>query len=146
MLNHRSIPIALIVAILMTSPVTAGTARQLADCPNTPNCVSSLSHAGRHAVAPLSFEDSAQAAWERLRSLVRSMKRTAIAEEGVDYLRAEVRSWLFGFIDDVEFLLDADNKFIHVRSASRSGYSDFGVNRRRIERIRRNFSGPQGER
>jgi uncharacterized protein (DUF1499 family) len=60
--------------------------------------------------------------------------------EQSDYLHAEMRSLLFRFVDDIEFFLVADKGLIHVRSASRAGYSDFGVNRKRVERIRTAFN------
>jgi uncharacterized protein (DUF1499 family) len=60
------------------------------------------------------------------------------------YLYAEFRTPLLGFVDDVEFLLDADNQRIHVRSASRRGYSDFGTNRERVGAIRSTFRAGDG--
>jgi uncharacterized protein (DUF1499 family) len=67
------------------------------------------------------------------------MTRMKIVEEKDDYLHAEARSLIFRFVDDVEFYLPAPEKVIHVRSASRVGYSDMGVNRKRVEEIRRRF-------
>jgi uncharacterized protein (DUF1499 family) len=64
------------------------------------------------------------------------MPRTRIVRETADYLHAECRSTLFGFIDDLELNLRPTEGIIAVRSASRLGYSDFGANRRRIERLR----------
>jgi len=75
----------------------------------------------------------------RLKQVLQEEPRTTIVTEEGGYLHAEVRSFLFRFVDDVEFTLDADNRVIHVRSASRTGYSDFGVNRRRVERLRTFF-------
>ncbi len=66
-------------------------------------------------------------------------QRVSIISEQADYLHAEARSLLFRFVDDIEFSLQAEKGLIQVRSAARTGYSDFGVNRRRIERIRRIF-------
>ena len=65
--------------------------------------------------------------------------RTTIIEETEDYIRVESSSRLLGFVDDAEFYLPADEKVIHVRSASRLGESDLGVNRRRLEQIRLAF-------
>lgn len=141
MFTTRSITAILTAATLMTSATTAGTARQLATCPQTPNCVSSQAGDGQHAIAPFSYDGNAPTFWDRLRSAVLSQARTVIVEEDGNYLHAEARSRLFGFIDDVEFLLLPEENIIHVRSASRTGYSDFGVNRRRVERIRRAFAG-----
>jgi uncharacterized protein (DUF1499 family) len=56
------------------------------------------------------------------------------------YVHAKFTSRFFRFVDDVEFCIDDDLRIIHVRSSSRVGYFDFGVNRRRIERIRANFA------
>ena len=64
------------------------------------------------------------------------MPRTSIVEERADYLYAEFASRLLGFVDDVEFYFPPNERIIHVRSASRLGHSDFGVNRKRIEDIR----------
>jgi uncharacterized protein (DUF1499 family) len=141
MFTSQSTTAILIAAILMTTATTAGAAMQLAACPQTPNCISSQAEDGQHAIAPFSFTGSAQTAWDQLRSAILSEKRTSIVEEGTNYLHAEARSRVFGFVDDVEFLLVPDDNIIHVRSASRKGYSDLGVNRRRIERIRRAFAG-----
>ena len=68
------------------------------------------------------------------------MKRTVIVMEKEDYIHAEVTSFLFRFVDDIEFYLPVSEKVIHVRSASRKGYSDLGVNRTRVEEIRKRFS------
>jgi uncharacterized protein (DUF1499 family) len=59
-----------------------------------------------------------------------------IREDG-NYLYAEYKSALLGYVDDVELLLDEKAALVHVRSASRLGRSDFGVNRKRIEELRR---------
>jgi uncharacterized protein (DUF1499 family) len=60
-----------------------------------------------------------------------------------DYIHAEFRSLIFQFVDEVDFLFAAEGKIIHVKSASRSGYSDFGTNRKRVEQIRSAFEGRQ---
>jgi uncharacterized protein (DUF1499 family) len=92
-----------------------------------------------HRVEPLAYTSTPDVAWQRLGQIVRNEPRiTVVTEEGA-YLHVEARSFLFRFVDDVEFMLDADNGLIHVRSASRTGHSDFGVNRRRVERIRKAF-------
>jgi len=73
-----------------------------------------------------------------LEKILRAMPRTTIAERRPDYLRAEVRS-LLGFVDDVEFFVDSSRNLLHMRSASRTGYWDLGVNRKRLETIRAQF-------
>jgi uncharacterized protein (DUF1499 family) len=74
-----------------------------------------------------------------LKEIIQALERTTIIEETDDYLYAEFKSATMGYVDDVEFYIDRENKMIHVRSASRVGYGDFGVNRERIEAIRAAF-------
>ena len=106
-------------------------AGKLTPCPNTPNCVSSQSSDREHAIEPLPYAQIAD-----LKRVVKNMERTTIIEETENYLYAEFKSKLMGFVDDVEFHKDDINQVIHVRSASRLGKSDLGVNRKRVEAIR----------
>lgn len=110
---------------------------RLKPCPDSPNCVSSLDPRPEHAVAPLTYQGSWVAARDRLARLIEQMQRTDVVEVNERYVRAESRSRIFGFVDDVSFYFDLDQPVIHVRSASRTGYSDLGVNRKRVEMIRR---------
>jgi len=126
----------------MTGPAAADkTTIPLAPCPDSPNCVSSQAPESdhEHYIAPFRFSGDPAAAWRRLKTAVLEEKRVTVMAEQSDYLRAEMRSLLFRFVDDVEFSLAANQGLIHVRSASRVGYSDFGVNRKRVERIRAAF-------
>jgi uncharacterized protein (DUF1499 family) len=109
---------------------------QLSPCPESPNCVSSQSADEKHSIDPLSYGVPDSDPMAKLKEIISSMKRSRIVAEEDNYLRAEFRSALFRFVDDVEFHLDTDNRVIHVRSASRTGHYDFGVNRKRIELIR----------
>ncbi len=118
------------------TPAAAG---PLAACPKSPNCVSSQAGDPEHAIAPLTYTGSRADAVVRLKGALSGMKRTTIVAEKEDYLHAEAKSLLFRFVDDVEFYFPADEKMIHVRSASRVGHSDMGVNRKRVEEIRRRF-------
>ena len=77
---------------------------------------------------------------QRIKDLVAEMPRSKIVTVEASYLHVEFRSAFFRFVDDVEFLIDTEDQVIHFRSASRVGYSDLGVNRRRMERIREAFS------
>jgi uncharacterized protein (DUF1499 family) len=77
-----------------------------------------------------------------LLGIVLATPRTRVVTQEEDYLRVEYKSRIFGFVDDVEFWFDDENKRIHFRSASRKGYSDLGVNRKRMEGIREQFRGP----
>lgn len=122
-----------------TRPVALGVREgRLAPCPDSPNCVSSQTH-GRAHIDPLAFDDEPQRARERLHAIVAAMPRVTIVESSPQYLRAEAASRVFGFVDDVEFYFDPAKRLVHVRSAARLGYSDFGVNRKRIETIRARF-------
>ena len=109
---------------------------RLAPCPSSPNCVSSQSTDKVHAVEPLTYSSSTPEAIADLKKIILQMERTKIITETSNYLHAEFVSALWRFVDDVEFFFDDHAKLIQVRSASRLGYSDFGVNRKRVEAIR----------
>ncbi len=116
---------------------------QLAPCPDSPNCVSSQSNDTRHHVPPLTFTGSGEEALEELRALVVALPRTRLVRADSTYLHAEFRVPIFGFVDDVEFLVVPERHIIHVRSASRKGYWDLGVNRRRVAMVRERWSARQ---
>ena len=111
---------------------------RLSPCPSSPNCVSSQSDDGKHKIDPIHFTSTPAEAIERLKKVVRGMKRTTVVRETPDYIHVEFRTFL-GFVDDVEFYVDRSQKVIYLRSASRVGYWDLGVNRRRMESIREVF-------
>ncbi len=110
---------------------------RLSPCPSTPNCVSSQSADPEHSVDPLRYSSSTEEAVSRMKDIVLHMKRARIVSESRDYLHAEFTSAVWRFVDDVEFYFDDAAKVIHIRSASRLGKSDFGVNRKRVEAIRK---------
>lgn len=112
----------------------------LSPCPAKPNCVGSQAEGERHKIEPIHYAGGKSAAFDKLKKIVISLERAGLVEENDDYLRFEFKSALFGFVDDVEFYFP-EEPVIHVRSASRLGYSDFGVNRKRIEKVRRLFDG-----
>jgi uncharacterized protein (DUF1499 family) len=112
---------------------------ELAPCPNSPNCVSTKAQDKKHAIPPIRYTSSRQEAMAKLIAIIRSMPRTSIVATTDDYLQVEFTSAVFRFVDDVEFYLDNTNKTIQFRSASRLGYSDFGVNRKRMKEISRRF-------
>lgn len=126
----------------MTLPVASSGAepepmtKRLAPCPDSPNCVSSDATDPAHRVAALELVIPAEAAWRMIPEAVKTLSRTEIKEAGDRYLRAECTSLVFRFVDDLELELRAGDGIIAVRSASRKGYSDFGVNRRRVEYLR----------
>lgn len=107
----------------------------------SPNCVSSQADPAdsQHYIAPIRFSGGAAQAMAVLRGIVEAAPRTRVVRHDADYLYAEFRSRLMGFVDDVEFLAAEQEGLIHVRSASRLGRKDYGVNRDRIEFIRERF-------
>lgn len=111
------------------------TPQDLAPCPDSPNCVSSKSKDPGHAMPPLPYLNSGRESMDRLVAIVRNMKRTTVVSATPSFLHVEFRSALFRFVDDLEFALDDSARLIHFRSASRTGYYDFGVNRRRMQEI-----------
>jgi uncharacterized protein (DUF1499 family) len=115
---------------------------RLSSCPKSPNCVSSLSEDKSHYVEPLRYKAKLEEAREKLISVINSMKRSEIVTAEIKYIHATFKSGLFRFVDDVEFSFDDQKKVIDVRSASRTGYSDLGVNRKRVEEIRQRFMNP----
>ncbi len=108
---------------------------RLAPCRRTPNCVSSQADPAdaEHYIAPIPFRGDAIAA---VRRAVLGIPRTTIIQTQTNYLYVEFRTPLMRFVDDVEFFHDDQAGVIHVRSASRLGRRDFGVNRRRMEELR----------
>jgi uncharacterized protein (DUF1499 family) len=111
----------------------------LAPCPTSPNCVSSRARDAAQRVKPLPFDGDPVEAIHRLRKVIDDMPRTRIVSAGDDWLRAEFSSRLFGFVDDVEAVVDSTRRVIDIRSASRTGHWDLGTNRSRVEAIREAF-------
>ena len=112
-------------------------AERLKPCPFWPNCVSSRRDAQpRHRIEPLTVSGDPAVAIARLKALLEEMPRTEIVAATDDYLHAVCRTRR-GFADDVECRLCPEEGVIHVRSASRFGIGDMGVNRERVEALRR---------
>ncbi len=114
-------------------------ANMFAPCPDSPNCVSSLAENKKYFVEPIPYHGEKAVAQYELLEILRSFKRAHLVTIEENYIHAEFVSFIFRFVDDVEFYFDTAKKLIQVRSASRTGYSDLGVNRRRIEEIRKQF-------
>jgi uncharacterized protein (DUF1499 family) len=107
----------------------------LRDCPKSPNCVCSEAGDKKHAVDPFHLKGDPGVSWPLIRDEIASMPRCTLVAATRNYLHAECRSRVFGFVDDLELYLNSSGGIISVRSAARTGYSDFGVNRRRVERL-----------
>ncbi|MCS6288162.1 MAG: DUF1499 domain-containing protein [Nitrospira sp.] len=110
--------------------------KSLQPCPSSPNCVSTQASDQGHGIVPYRYQKTLAGAKEALKAIVAKLPRVTLVEEDEGYLHYEFTSLLIRFVDDVEFVFDDETKTIHFRSASRTGYSDLGVNRRRMEEIR----------
>lgn len=111
--------------------------------PGARNAVSSQSHDNATFIAPLALTGDPDAAFTRLQMILSGMPRATIVTSQPGYLHVEFQTGLLKFVDDVEFLLDAKRGRIDMRSASRLGQRDFGVNRARLEQIREAFDARQ---
>lgn len=108
----------------------------LQKCPPSPNCVCSEATDPDHAIEPIRVVGPPEEAFKKARDVIRGWNRCSIVRFDSDFLHAECKSAVFRFVDDLELELKPDRHEIAVRSASRVGHSDFGVNRRRVERLR----------
>lgn len=125
------IPVLTLLGCTGERPTSLGVSDgQLGTCPDSPNCVSSFETRDSHRIEPLT------ATLDQVRTAVSAMQGAQIISEQDQYLYAEFTSRMMRFVDDVEFLADPDSGLVQVRSASRLGHSDMGVNRARIEDIR----------
>lgn len=105
----------------------------LDECPNSPNCVSTQTAQREKRLLPIPYRGDPQRVKDILKKIVLALPRTRLEEESAHYLHFTFKSLIFGFVDDVEFLLDPATQVVHFRSASRVGYSDLGVNRKRMQ-------------
>ncbi len=112
------------------------TENHLAACPTSPNCVVSQNGDEKHAIAPISYHVDRDKAKETVLKVLSVVPRTEVVENTDNYIHALSKSRIFKFTDDVEFYFPPNENVIHIRSASRVGESDLGVNRRRMEQIR----------
>ena len=105
-------------------------------CPDSPNCVSNDSTDEEHAIDPLVLAVAPDVAWQAVHEVLAAMPRMVIIEDNGSYLHAEQTSRLMRYVDDLEVAVIAEEGIIAVRSASRVGRSDLGVNRERVETLR----------
>ncbi|MGB5511484.1 MAG: DUF1499 domain-containing protein [Woeseiaceae bacterium] len=134
---------ALLLALLLTgcadmpdNNVDPATVTELASCPSSPNCVCSIDTGRSHYIDPLAVTGELDAAWQTLRDILAADGSISIVAADDHYIRAEAKTRLLRFTDDVEFLLNRAAGVIDMRSASRLGYSDLGKNRSRLEGVR----------
>lgn len=149
MLHKRFAARILIIALFIlsasacsgTRPAFLGTVQtNITPCPETPNCISSHANEDQsHAISAIKLSDTNKA-HAALIELLEDNSAANIIVNSENYIYAEFTSAMIRFVDDVEFLFKHTENAIDVRSASRIGRSDFGVNRERIETIRQQLS------
>ena len=141
LLNLVMLPCLLFMVVSCTGkpPDTQLVDGRLRPCPDRPNCVSSEEAKASAQINPLTYQGSPDAAWQRLKEAIREAGGE-IRQEQDQYLWVTFTSRVFRFVDDVEFRMVAADNLIHVRSASRIGYSDLGANRKRVEKLRAVFN------
>jgi len=143
LLLHPGMAMAALFGSLFAGAPPAGLGAvdgRLAACPARPNCVSSQAGDEAQRIAPFVFTGAGSDAMVRLARVIAAEPGARIVEQRTDYIYATFETPLMGFVDDVEFLLQPERR-IDVRSASRLGYSDLGVNRKRLEGLRAAFAG-----
>ncbi|MFP4475544.1 MAG: DUF1499 domain-containing protein [Desulfatibacillaceae bacterium] len=128
----------LMVGCAASPPSGINNQGRLAPCPGSPNCVTSEGEDADMACIP--FSGPPAAAMERMAAVLKSFRNADVVEREDNYMRAEFKSTVFGFVDDVEIRLDDRQGCLHFRSASRSGYWDFGVNKKRMKLVRERFT------
>ena len=109
---------------------------RLADCPRSPNCVSSEAQGRVHGIEPFTLAAPAEEAWQAAGEVLAELPGTRVVTRQADYLHVECRTPWLRFTDDLELQLRAEEGVMAVRSASRLGYSDLGANRARVEALR----------
>ncbi|OCQ92834.1 hypothetical protein BCD64_08850 [Nostoc sp. MBR 210] len=134
--------IALASSFIVTNPVVWAASSlgidhgHLTACPSSPNCVVSQNADAKHSIDPIAYHVDRDKARAILLKVLTVVPRTEVIEQTDNYIHALSKSRIFKFIDDVEFYFPVNESVIHLRSASRVGESDLGVNRRRLEQIR----------
>jgi uncharacterized protein (DUF1499 family) len=132
-----AIPWLLVAAGAALLPADAGL--HLPPCPTSPNCVSTQTDpadAG-HRIEPLRWPEgwTVEAVLDAFAEVLANEPRSALVMRDGPRLEATFTSRVFRFVDDLVVVADAETRTLHLRSAARLGYGDFGVNRRRADRL-----------
>ena len=132
-----------LVYLVQNTPAAAGfgTGSALNACAtNKPNCVSTFNTEDGFKANPIEFSGDAENALAKLKAAIQTEPNTEIVFENAQQIDVTFKTALFGFRDDASFALNQAANRIEFRSTSRVGYSDLGVNRKRMERIRAAFA------
>jgi len=109
---------------------------QLAQCLESPNCVSTQSNDSEKTMPAIAIVDGGHQTLSKIKSAISSnYPKAKLISESDSYLHYEFTSLLFRFVDDVEFYADDSKQVVHFRSASRVGHSDMGANKKRMSKI-----------
>jgi uncharacterized protein (DUF1499 family) len=129
----------LLMTMSMPSQARTQNTLQLDPCPNTPNCVSSGAAPSdtEHFIEPFALKANSSTAWPYIIEALKQHPRTKLTVVTNNLIKAEITSLVFRFVDDMTLLLHEKEQTIDVRSASRVGYSDLGVNRNRVTSLRK---------
>ncbi len=151
-LRKITLVIVLTLVSMMVLSMTAGKPThlglrngELAPLPDRPNAVSTTAIRDSQKLPPIPWLHDVDGAIDAIKSTMDSRPRTKLVEQNGDYLRYEVQSLLFRFVDDVEFVVVPEDSAIQFRSASRVGYSDLGTNRKRMLEITTALEGKSNE-
>jgi uncharacterized protein (DUF1499 family) len=126
----------------MTQPAGLGVADgRLAPMPKSPNAVSTQAVDERKKVAPFPFKSDLQETQEAIRSILRAYGGIQIVQDERLYIHAVSTTSTMRFHDDLEFYFDEEKGIVHFRSASRVGYSDMGLNRKRYNSLIESYKG-----
>ncbi len=135
--------VARLVYLVQNTPAALGfgTGSAITACPTTkPNCVSTLNIQDGFKAAPIVFSGGAENVLAKLKTAIQTEPNSEIVFENAQQIDVTFKTALFGFRDDASFSLNLPANQIEFRSASRVGYSDLGVNAKRMERIRVAFT------
>ncbi len=125
-----------LLILLMTLCASASADENLLKaCPNKPNCVSSNAIGSQHTPA-FRLKPEIETTAKQLATVLQQLEPRISLNIDKLHLHADIRSRVFEFVDELDLIIDPTQGLIHVRSAARTGYYDFGVNRRRIEKLR----------
>ena len=131
--------VILLTSISWASAGGEAVTKKLKSCPASPNCVCSDNTGSSQAIPSLHVVGEMAPAWLALVNYLEQTPGLTIIENSGGYLRAEARTRILRFVDDVEFMARPEEGIIAMRSASRLGYYDFGTNRRRLEALRQSL-------
>jgi len=126
--------LSLLFFFIMNSHASAY-ANDLKLCPHKPSCASSKA-GDKHAIAPFQLKKSEPFNHQRFIVALTQLDGSMSITQDENYIHAGVSSRVFRFVDDLDLIIGIEQQLIHVRSASRTGYYNFGVNRRRVEKHR----------